>query len=773
MRRIVILLATVMFMGCVAVGQTGDLGAQIAAADAKLGANPGQIVVSASGTISEGEVSLSTGHDLICKSGTTIFLNAGSYLYQNSHTRIVNCIISSTSTPITGEVQSINTDHLELDGVTFVGGGNLVYWNGVSDFRITDNNIISITAVGSQGVQNGYFLLNCSRGVVNNLTAGNFVFPAGHGSIPAILELTLSNDITINNISISNIDASFALGGSGIQINGSSHIVVHGGVITYNAMMDGITSQSAGAGTPSSDITIIGLNASYNGHQGLNTTAPLSQGTGIDIINTRHVRIGNCIVLGSGYLGNEQPAIWLFLSEDVIVADSDLSDGSMGGLDIAGSENVLLVNNSINRNQASGTFAEQQAGTATSVGPTVTVVTGVSGGLGLSWKAGTPFILDGITYAVASVTDSGHLVLTTAPPNHPSPVDWAVNSLNIQIIGDVIDDNGLGGFGGQTQVGIIWADGTTGIISGVTSTNTGVGAQLYGLELANAASAVLVDDDFSGNRDGGDGIFASSQAVSPASLSFPNQELANTSPVHTVTLTAGAVVVQNLLIQVSGNFSETNNCGTGLPAFGTCQISLTFTPSSTGTLKGSLTVTDSAPNSPQTVSLAGAGVSQGLGLSIATGGSGSAVVAAGTTAKFLLSVGGAGTSATVALSCSGAPKGATCNVPVTEVMSATQSTPFTVTVTTLAPTTGALHPIDFEPSHWIWALAMVGWVVSPGLRTKQSNCRYRLWLPLLLLMFLCSCGGNSGGTPAGNYTLTVTATAGSTSQQLPLTLTVQ
>jgi len=101
-------------MGCVAVGQTGDLGAQIAAADAKLGAIPGQIIVSTSGTISEGEVSLSAGHDLVCKDQTTIFLNAGSYLYQDSHTRIVNCIISSTSTPISGEVQSTNTDHVEL-----------------------------------------------------------------------------------------------------------------------------------------------------------------------------------------------------------------------------------------------------------------------------------------------------------------------------------------------------------------------------------------------------------------------------------------------------------------------------------------------------------------------------------------------------------------------------------------------------------------------------------------------------------------------------------
>jgi hypothetical protein len=763
-----------MFTACVAVGQSGDLGAQIAAADAALGASLGQITVSASGTISEGEVSLSAGHDLVCNGRTTIFLNAGSYLYQNSHTRIINCIISSTSTPITGEVQSTNTDHVELNGVTFVGGGNLVYWDGVSDFRISNNNIESITAfdAAAQTAQNGFDLVNCSRGEVNNLTASNFVFPAGAGSIPAVLELTLSHDITINNILISNIDASFDVGGSGIQINGSSHIVINGGAITHTAMMDGVTSESAGA-TPSYDITITGLNASYNGQQGLNATAPLSQGDGIDIINSGHVRIGNCIVLGSGYLGNEQPAIWLFLADDVVVADSDLSDGSMGGLDIAGSENVRLINNLINRNQASGTFAEQQGGTATSKGSLVTFVAGVSGGFGLSWRAGTPFILDGITYAIASVTDSGHLVLSTAPPNHTSPVDWTVNSLNIQILGDVIDDNGMGGLGGQTQVGISWADGTTGIISGVTSTNTGVGAQLYGLELANTASAILLDDNFSGNVDGGNGIYASSQGVSPSSLSFPSQELATRSAAQTVTLTAGGVVVQNLLVQVSGDFSETNNCGTGLPAFGTCQVSVTFTPATAGTLNGYLTITDGAPNSPQTISLTGTGVSQGLGLGIATGGSSSATVVAGTTAKYSLSIGGAGMNGAVALSCRGAPKGATCNMPAAETISPTQATPFTLSVTTLARTTGALRPTSFRPSHWLWALAMMVSIVFPRVRTKPSPRRHLFWLPLLLLMYLCSCGGSSLGTPAGSYTLTVTATVGNTSEQLPLTLTVQ
>lgn len=769
-----ILLAAVMFSGYLAAGQTGDLGAQIAAADAALGTSPGQITVSASGTISEGQVSLSVGHSLVCTGQTTIFLNPGSYLYQNSHTSIKNCIISSTPTPINGEIQSASTHDLELNSVTFVGGGNLVYWNGVKGFRISDNKVVSITASdpATNVAQGGYDLTNCSWGQVNNLTVDSFVFPTGPASYPGILELNLSHDITINNASINYVDASFDFGGSGIQINGSFRIAIKGGVITHNAKMDGVTSESMGT-SPSSDIAIIDLDASYNGGQGLNTAAPLTLGDGIDIINTDNVHISNCTILGSGYAGNKQPGIWLFLDDDVEVSNCNVSDGSTSGIAIAGSPNVHLTNNTIRDNQESGTFTEAQIGTGTSVGSTVTWVYGVSGGFSLAWLPGTPFIFDGVTYAVASVTDNLHIVITPSPPPHPSPATWEVDSINEEILGGLIEDNGIGLTGGQTQVGIDWADATNGAISGVTATNTGIGAQLYGLELDNAATATLSNDNFSGNLKGGNGIYASSQYSWPSALSFSTQGVGTEGSPQTVTLTAGAIVVQSLLIQVSGSFSQTNNCGAGLPAFGSCQASVTFTPANAGTLNGSLTIIDSAPNSPLTVSLTGTGVSQGLGLSIATGGSGSAIVVAGSTAKYSLSIGGGGMSGAVALSCSGAPRGATCDIPAAETISPTRGTLFTVSVTTLPHATSALRPSNFRPSHWLWALAVTASIVFPKARTKRSPRRHLIWPPLLLLMYLCSCGGSSLGTPAGSYTLTVTATVGNTSEQLPLTLTVQ
>jgi Right handed beta helix region len=322
--------------------------------------------------------------------------------------------------------------------------------------------------------------------------------------------LDLSNHVTVKNISIKNVDASYVNGGvGGITIGGSRQITVDGGVIIGNPNMDGILSLSYQQ-TPSYGVTITGVNSSYNGGVGGNPHAH-SLGDSIDLINTGHVYISNCLLRGSGNPADRQPAIWIFIDDDVVVANSDLSDGSAAGVSLAGSRDVHLIHDSINRNEGTGVFVEWQAGTATNVGMSVSYVSGVSGGFGLAWVPGTPFVLDGIAYKVASVTDSGHLTLAEVPPDHSTPVGWAVNS-NLEIRDVEIEDNGLGKFGGQNQDGISWADDTQGLISGVTATDTGASTQLYGLQLAQTATAYLYGDDFLGNVGNLDGIYAQSES---------------------------------------------------------------------------------------------------------------------------------------------------------------------------------------------------------------------------------------------------------------------
>jgi hypothetical protein len=176
-----------------------------------------------------------------------------------------------------------------------------------------------------------------------------------------------------------------------------------------------------------------------------------------------------------------------------------------------------------------------------------------------------------------------------------------------------------------------------------------------------------------------------------------------------------------------------------------------------------------------------------LGLSPAPGASDSATVAAGQTASYTLSIGGAGISGTASLSCTGVPIGANCSVPTSEPFSSTVPATFNVSVTSTSRTIGALHPPASTPMLWLWTVAALGIVVWPGMRVPKRSIRRYLWLaPLTLLLFLASCGGNANnsgsgggqqpnpnGTPAGSYTLTVTAISGSATQASSLTLIVQ
>ncbi len=240
----------------------------------------------------------------------------------------------------------------------------------------------------------------------------------------------------------------------------------------------------------------------------------------------------------------------------------------------------------------------------------------------------------------------------------------------------------------------------------------------------------------------------------------------------------------------SGDFQQTNTCGTTLAAGADCAITVTFSPQGTGTRTAVLQITYSASNSPQIINLSGIGATPpSIGLGVPSGGSSSATVTAGQTASYALSIGGGGISGTATLSCSGAPTDAACMVPTNENISASAATNFKVSVTTTSgTTTGDLRAPSFTPAPWVWATLLMGWAVLPNPKIRSSRGKQsvrHLPLLLLLILFLGSCGGgatsptspppspSSSGTPAGTYILKVTATSGAASQSMSLSLTVQ
>jgi hypothetical protein len=99
-------------------------------------------------------------------------------------------------------------------------------------------------------------------------------------------------------------------------------------------------------------------------------------------------------------------------------------------------------------------------------------------------------------------------------------------------------------------------------------------------------------------------------------LTFSSQALSTSSSSQSVTLSnPGSATLAISSITVSGDFSETNTCGSGLAANSSCTISVTFAPTATGSRTGSLTVADNANPSTQTVSLSGTGTAPVASLS--------------------------------------------------------------------------------------------------------------------------------------------------------------
>jgi hypothetical protein len=82
------------------------------------------------------------------------------------------------------------------------------------------------------------------------------------------------------------------------------------------------------------------------------------------------------------------------------------------------------------------------------------------------------------------------------------------------------------------------------------------------------------------------------------------------SPPHIIAMTnTGADILNITSIGTAGDYAETNSCGTSLASGASCQISILFTPTATGTRSGSLTVADDATGSPHSITLTGNGAS--------------------------------------------------------------------------------------------------------------------------------------------------------------------
>jgi len=289
----------------------------------------------------------------------------------------------------------------------------------------------------------------------------------------------------------------------------------------------------------------------------------------------------------------------------------------------------------------------------------------------------------------------------------------------------------------------------------------------------------------------GTGVAAPAVTLNPpATLSFPDTNVGTTSSALPITVTNSGTANLNItsVVEPSADFNVSGCSGATVTPGNNCVINVTFAPTTGGIITRSVTITDNAPGSPRTVALTGTGIQPDFSVTTPDD---SKTVTAGATASYTLTITPTnGFNQQITFSCSGAPVRSTCQPP-SAITPDGSNTPVDVTLNLVTQSRSAVPP-------------GVGPFTTPPLKAPQGYLPWllallllattSLWLaagrrraPLLLMAALgtvllwTACGGGGGGvttppprgTPAGTYTLTATATSGSLSKQISLTLVVQ
>jgi hypothetical protein len=255
--------------------------------------------------------------------------------------------------------------------------------------------------------------------------------------------------------------------------------------------------------------------------------------------------------------------------------------------------------------------------------------------------------------------------------------------------------------------------------------------------------------------DFGSVITGATSAVAQITLSNPGQ---------------GALTLSS--IAAAGDFAETNNCGASVAIGGSCIISITFTPTAAGARTGTLTFTDNAPASPQTIALSGTGTAPTVTISSSSPTLTVPSAGGSITATIQLSPQG-GFTGMVNLTCAVTYQGQgtpadppTCALnPARAQLTGNTPVSSTLTITTTAASSPA---VAFAAVFFLALLPRRRW-------------RNRVLLTLLCLGAVIGCGGGADrksatsdpGTTAGNYQVVVTANSGSMTASTVLPLVLQ
>jgi hypothetical protein len=270
---------------------------------------------------------------------------------------------------------------------------------------------------------------------------------------------------------------------------------------------------------------------------------------------------------------------------------------------------------------------------------------------------------------------------------------------------------------------------------------------------------------------------------SKTALAYPNTLVASTTGAQSVTVTnTGNLPLTIATVAITGDYAKTDDCTAApLAPAAFCTINTTFTPASPGNRAGTITLTDDADDSPQTITLSGKGEH------VQFSGTTTQTVSRQAAATYPLTLqASSGFAGVVNLTCTGAPALTTCALSnAAPTLTAGGTAALSVTINP-APVTAS----NSRTGQLFFAMfGLFGLMLLP-LARKESGRRVLSMVLIALALTvsvggMVACGGDSKSTPPppptptttfatpGTYNVTVTATSGGTTlttQALTLTL---